>query len=333
MSSADPWAWLGLLKWSLSHSDGTQSSDISPMSEEDKAFLEKVMSEGIIDEGKRMKFILEEATKAMEYYKARSLGDKDITDPPISDDDLEDLLQELRDIVEQIDYARAFCSLQGLPFLIGCIEERKAVPESIRMMCTGIMCTLASNNPPVQQQLLELGAIKSLSDIFFLEDTTMKMKARIIQAISSIVRNHEMAENVFCGLPQAGSLFAEGLNPKSSQQLKSRSLFFFRALVTSDTADETRAGLFENIILCLADYYLEEESNPPDLREMAIACLQQLLEQKKGVEIILKRRDTLAALGVQRISKFRALTGEDKEFAQPELEMWEGFMILLARAS
>lgn len=163
---ADPWAWLGLLKWSLSYSDGTRdSSDISPMSKEDKEFLEKVMSEGIIDEGKRMKFILEEATKAMEYYRSKAMAKdpSDVSDPPISDEDLEGLLQELRDIVEQIDYARAFCSLQGLPFLIGCIDESQTIPENIRMICGGIISTMCQNNPPVQKQLLELGAIKSLS--------------------------------------------------------------------------------------------------------------------------------------------------------------------------
>ena len=178
----NPWAWLGLLKWSLSYSDGTRpSDDISPMSDEDRAFLEKVMAEGIIDENERMKFVLQEATKAMDYYKSKASGDENISDPPISDDDLEDLLQELRDIVEQIDYARAFCSLQGLPFLLGCVEER-AVPELIRNICTGILSTLCQNNPPVQKQLLELGVLKTLSDVFFSNDTSSAMKAKLMQA-------------------------------------------------------------------------------------------------------------------------------------------------------
>ena len=42
--SGDPFAWLGLLKWSLAYSDGTKPSEGAvPMSPEDKAFLEKVM--------------------------------------------------------------------------------------------------------------------------------------------------------------------------------------------------------------------------------------------------------------------------------------------------
>jgi len=61
--------------------------------------------------------------------------------------------------------------------------------------------------------------------------------------------------------------------------------------------------------------------------------LETLLLQNKAVDIILTRKDTLAALGVSRISSMRSLTGEEKEFAQEELERWEAFMILLARAS
>jgi hypothetical protein len=159
----------------------------------------------------------------------------------------------------------------------------------------------------------------------------MAMKAKVMQAIGSIVRNDEVAESVFCNLPQASALLAEGLNKQSSQQLKSRTLFFFRAFITSDTAEPTRVGVFENAILYVADHYLDQ-SAPPDLREMAIAFLDQLLEQQKGVGVVLKRKDTLAALGVNRISLLRSLTGEEREYVATELEYWESFMVLLARA-
>ncbi|CAM9464550.1 unnamed protein product [Ectocarpus sp. 6 AP-2014] len=49
-----PDAWLGLLKWTLSHQDGTEPSDARPMGDEDRAWLEKVVSEGIRDDFKTM---------------------------------------------------------------------------------------------------------------------------------------------------------------------------------------------------------------------------------------------------------------------------------------
>jgi len=241
----NPWAWAGLLKWTLNHADGTQdNSNLTPMTAEDKAFLEKVMREGIIDEGERMKFILKEASSAMEYYRQKSLSSgKEIEEsPPITEEALEDLLQELRDIVEQIDYARAFCSLQGLPFLLGCIQQA-AVPQSIRLVSLGILATVGQNNPPVQHQLLELGAIKTLSDLYFgriefeseSESTPINssaVKTKIMQSLGAMVRNHEVAETVFVNLPQAPELLRSGLDPhqtertKPSVSLRSKTLFF-----------------------------------------------------------------------------------------------------------
>jgi hsp70-interacting protein len=206
-------------------------------------------------------------------------------EPPISDDALKDLLQELRDIVEPIDYARAFLSLKGLPFLLGCILETKAVLE------------------------IQL--------------------ARIMHATSSCVRNHEVAETVFAHLEQAPALMAPCIDPKfqPSSSLQSITLFFLRALVTSDTATPSRVHSFSGPIVYVIDHCLQE-SNTPDLRETALALLVQLLEQKKSSNAILLRTDYLAALGVQR-----DLTGEDRDYAQTELESWTSLMILLARAT
>ena len=42
--SADQFAWLGLLKWSLQYQDGTSDTEVTEMTEENKRFLEKVRS-------------------------------------------------------------------------------------------------------------------------------------------------------------------------------------------------------------------------------------------------------------------------------------------------
>ena len=65
-SNNTPFAWLGLLKWSLAYSDGTTQSEAQPMNSKDIAFLEKVMAEVIIDEGERMKTILKDLTDSLQ---------------------------------------------------------------------------------------------------------------------------------------------------------------------------------------------------------------------------------------------------------------------------
>jgi len=355
MADGNPWAWTGLLKWSLNYVDGTQDNEnATPLSAEDRAFLEKVMKEGIVDEGERMTFILQQATDAMEYYRISSSSyetdesknyndgegkdheENSVGKEPISEEELEELLQELRDIVEQIDYARAFCSMGGLQFLLGCIQQQE-VPESIRCGSLQILSTVSQNNPPVQQQLLEIGAIKTLCDLFFLESTKDKTRTKIMQCISSIVRNHDVSEQVFTALPQAVDLIFQGLDPTlATTSLRSTTLFFLKAFLTSDLTDRKRMEIFQGVLLFVIDTYIlgeEEGSSSSQLRELAVAFLEQvLIDHKGGTRIVLMRKKALVGRAVKCIASLRTLTGDDREYAEPELEHWENFMVLLARA-
>jgi hsp70-interacting protein len=361
----DPWAWLGLLKWSLSYSDGTQESSksMTPLSAEDKAFLEKVMKEGIIDENERMKTILKEVTAVIETWKqeAEANGDSQPNSATFStqeqDDEMQDRLQELRDIVEQIDFARAFAAMKGLNFLLGCIQERQCIPKSMRGMCLGIVATMCQHNPPVQKELLELGAIRILSDVFFIEhderavdgnDTDGQLRARILQAISANVRSHDLAEAVFCELEQAPRLIAFGLTGGSENavtdpapvQLRQRTLFFLKALLTSDSSTRERVERFSGCIGYVIDARMldltetESKSTSPDIRELALGLVEQILEQKSSVNVVLDRKDVLAAAAVRRITEIRNMSlAEEKEYAAVELASWEKVLGLLARAT
>ena len=380
----EQWAWLGLLKWTLAHQDGTRPSSESPaitmMSDEDKAFLETVMAEGIIDEGERMKFILQEFSKAMDYYKhtasssntsttgssgsssstGTSTSQEEKEEPqeppaPPNEVDLEELLQELRDIVEQVDYARGFVNLKGCHYLLGAISAMTTtttttttttsvpvVPTELRNMCLGILATLAQNNPPVQKELLELGAIKTLSEHFLLETTPLSTKTKIMQALSAMVRCYDFTEAVFEALPQAPLLMVQGLSSDPSaanNSLRAKTLFFLRAFLASDNGTPVRANKFQHAIAMIADTdspYLNSNSNNDDfvaiqLRESALALLQQLLERRLAVTLLLQRKQHLASLGIQRIQQLRAAKGEEAELTSVELQLWEAFLIQLAR--
>lgn len=337
-TDSDPqWAWLGLLKWSLSYSDGTRpSSETVQMSAEDKKFLETVMKEGIIDENERMKEILIDLTSALEVYKGISEGKEELKQP--DQDELKDLLGELRDIVEQIDYARAFAAMKGFPFLLGCAQERTAVPRAIRIACLGVVATMCQNNPPLQMDLLEMGSIKILSDLYFKESPTEeatdvdadgKMRARIVQALSANVRNHATAEQVFCSVQQAPSLMETALGVHNGRphhqtplNLRKRALFFLRALITSDSSDRERVQLFANSIQHIVDTHLDAEQNF-EIRELSLELLNQILEQKLSVNVVLDNRINLTRTGAERTTEIESLTGEDLEFAQVELQHWQ----------
>lgn len=363
-SSSDPFAWLGLLKWSLSYSDGTRPSDesMTPMGPEDKSFLEKVMKEGIIDENERMKTILKIVTTQMEAWRTATYTDEEAGE-------IVDFLQELRDIVEQIDYARAFAAMKGLVFLLGCVQEKDLMPQSIRIMSLGIISTMCQHNPPVQKELLELGALRILSDLFFetnasdarADDARGALRASIIQAISASVRSHDLAESVFCQLEQAPRLIAAGLgvngdtNNNSSEfssstleeiqipfSVRKRTLFFLRAFITSDTSTRQRFHRFASCIIYSVDSSLlvppsasnDRDGDVSELVELVLATIEQILVQRVSVDAILSRKEPLVAAAIQRISFIRKMTNsDDRKFAQVELEYWERLVTLLARAT
>jgi len=361
-------AWLGLLKWSLSYVDGTVPSEESPqfkeMSAEDKAFLEDVMKNGIIDEGERLKTILSEMVAYLESLlnqnpKSSSTESTPPTATPTttaSEKSVEDvivLLEELQDIVEQIDFAKSFAAMGGIQFLVGCASKGDIVPQPIRSSCLAILATLCQNNPAVQYMMLDQGNIPKLIQLYFDQITSEAdsnndtLRMRTMQAMSSTIRNHDMAEKIFCMNSEGIKMIESGLglysdedvvgeantHPTSPLSLRRRTLFFVQALVTSDSADADRIKLFKACVQYIVQKYVdpEMESNA-ELREMALSMLHRLLDQKKCINAILDFKQNLVGLGVNRVSVLRSLEGEEREYAAEELYLWELMIVELARA-
>jgi hypothetical protein len=94
--------------------------------------------------------------------------------------------------------------------------------------------------------------------------------------------------------------------------IRKRTLFFLRALITSDTTSIQRIQLFQSHIVYVIDNILlvsKESSNShidDDIVEMALGMIQQLLEQRISVNAILTRKHPLAAIAIQRISALRS---------------------------
>ena len=90
--------WLGLLQWSLAHSDGTSSStQVQRMGDEDRQWLEAVMRDNVKDEPASMNRIMADIVSMLDANTCCE-----------NEDRIEMMLEELRDIVEQIDMAQIF---------------------------------------------------------------------------------------------------------------------------------------------------------------------------------------------------------------------------------
>lgn len=356
-------AWLGLLKWSLNYVDGTVPSEESPafkqMSAEDRAFLEDVMKNGIIDEGQRMKTILSSLVSYLDDRLGVSSEQDGDNDNIASTDHVSELLLELKDIVDQIDFAKSFAVMGGIDFLLGCSANGNKVPETVRIGCLAVLSTLSQNNPHVQFMMLERGSIIKLLQMYFAtfqqllttttnnnnnecdderESTGVSLRAKIVQATSSSIRNHEMAEKIFCMNDDGIKMIESGLGmiendniAHSHQDLRKKSLFFLQALVTSDFADSNRISKFGKAIQFVTSFLNPENEDSQEIREMSLSMLNRILERGLYVNCILDLKHTIVNVGVRRVTYLRQADGEEKEYTQEELNLWESLLVNIAR--
>jgi len=266
-----------------------------------------------------------------------------------------EILLQLRDIIEQIDYAKAFASMGGITFLMKCTSERKHVPRSVRAQCLGVLSMICQNNPSVQHAMLEQNSMHYLSDLYFVEFPLKKsstveevdgmVRSRIIQALSCSIRNHALAESKFCMENKSKLLLESGLGlhtehetlPPPPLTLRKRTLFFLQALLTSDSSDEKRITLFTSSLHYIVNNFLDVDNpigSSVEIREMALTLFTCILSQQKFVSSIIGMRGTIVTLGVKRVSNIRTMEGsEEYNLYAEELDLWERLIVNLARAS
>jgi len=141
---------LNLLKWSLSQSDGTSPSEATPMTEQDRKWLAEVMRESVKDDASRLLEIYKSFLVAIEN------GFKDVQPT-----DLLSLIEELRDITEQIDMAQIFVKYGGINALVHFIQS-ESIPIIVRSNAASAIGTLAQNNLKVQEEFLSNNYINKL---------------------------------------------------------------------------------------------------------------------------------------------------------------------------
>lgn len=324
MASADQGIWLGLLKWSLQHSDGTAPSLQSSMSDEDKSFLEKVMREYTRDEPARMREIMVDLVVFVEpSHAARVDGD---APTPKSDEEVEALLEELRDIVEQIDMAQVFAKFGGLQCILAVLEKTSAGVDCRAMACSVLAC-LAQNNLHVQEQIYAQGLVARLSILtaqylMSPSDGQRVFGSKILHALSCSIRNHPAAEELF-SLAHAHAVLGAAMVGGGGGSLwgaagggraacMRRAVYLAEALLSSDTCSAARLGKIVPAVVpaCFGGLCGEDV----DLREGTLRLLLAVLGSTVGHAALCTggvHHDALLAALAQRRSV--SLADDDQE--------------------
>jgi hypothetical protein len=266
--------WLNLLKWSLSQSDGTSPSEATPMTEQDRKWLAEVMRESVKDDASRLLEIYKSFLVAIEN------GFKDVQPT-----DLLSLIEELRDITEQIDMAQIFVKYGGINALVHFIQS-ESIPIIVRSNAASAIGTLAQNNLKVQEEFLSNNYINKLVQLC-LNVQSFELSSKILLALSCIVRGYQSTENIFCQ-QYVSVLIPFALHSADTNMIR-RILFLSLALISSnDNASNPtlKAALFANNLLPEI-FSLLLTFDDPDITESVLQIILTFFEYTATSELII----------------------------------------------
>lgn len=336
---ADPNKWLGLMKWSMKYTDGTVPSEFREMPEEDKAFLERVLAEGVMDETERIRDVLrildgehpsvvfakktENAAEVQEVSAGSEEQEEKASDEQL-DEYKDALLDELLSRIDQIDNAMNFVKMNGLATMLALIKENDRA--TTRALAAEVSSVVVQNNPFCQDAAVKIGLLEVLCQLTRDADTTCKVKALL--AISCLVRNHDAAEERFLSDRCDGLKVLETLLINESDlRLQRKALFFLRYLVRSSPAT-AGAALDSGVFVNSAIRFIA--SDDVDLCESAIEGLTEFAGLGPDFAANLKTPELeLVAKLQQRIEQIDALEGDEKEYLLEARRMAEDLKQIL----
>lgn len=194
--------WTGLLKWTIKQTDGTKSTDIPELTQDQRDWLEEVFKSLARDDVKEMKKLLSELEKNFE-------------DPEKTEEVL-NALEELRDLLDVLDAPINFCKIGGM-FQIFEASVNEKVPISVRKSCLAILTSCAQNNPFVQTFFSKIDFMRIFA---FTESNDETLRLRSISALASILRgNFLVTKRIFLANSGLETLLKLAEEEKSEQIL------------------------------------------------------------------------------------------------------------------
>ncbi|GAB4833845.1 hypothetical protein Ancab_032092 [Ancistrocladus abbreviatus] len=293
--------WEGLLKWSLSHADGTAPQ--RHLSDEDRKWFMEAMQAHSIDVIKRMKEITQVMQTPEQVLEAQGVTPADI----------EDMLDELQEHVESIDMANDLHSIGGLVPLLGYLKNSHA---NIRAKAADVVTTIVQNNPRSQQLVMEANGLESLLNNFT-SDPDIDVRTKALGAISSLIRHNKPGIAAF-RLANGYAALRDALSSESVKfQRKALNLIHYLLHeIHSDFLVVNDLG-FPRIMMHLAS------SEDAGVREAALQGLLELAHYKteETSSSLLAEDVKMKQLLEDRIKDFSLMSPEDLGAAKEERQL------------
>ncbi|XP_019059366.1 PREDICTED: uncharacterized protein LOC104823413 [Tarenaya hassleriana] len=294
--------WEGLLKWSLSHSDGATSS--RHLSEEDRRWFMEAMQSHTIDAISRMREISH--IMKMPHHILVSQG--------VTIDDIEGLLDELQEHVESIDMANDLHSIGGLVPLLSYLTNSHA---KIRAKAADVVTTIVQNNPRSQQLVMEANGFEPLLSNF-VSDPDITVRTKSLGAISSLIRHNQPGISAFRLANGYAALRDALVSDVPRFQRKALNLIHYLLRESNSDCKIVKDLGFPRVMIHLAS------NDDMEIREFALRGLLELAREESDRRSIrnLGRVDSkLKQLLEERIQGIIHMSPEDQSAVREERQL------------
>ncbi|KAH7548460.1 hypothetical protein JRO89_XS14G0137500 [Xanthoceras sorbifolium] len=269
----------GMLQWAIGHSDPVKlketSQDVQRLSSGE---LKKRQLEIKTDKE------LMEKLKMPSDAQLMQIAIDDLNNSSLSLEDRYRALQELLILVEPIDNANDLSKLGGLAVLI---RELNHPDTEVRKLSAWILGKASQNNPFVQKQILELGALMKLMKM--VKSSYIEEAVKALFAVSALVRNNLAGQELFYA--EAGDLMLQDLLSNSSIdiRLRRKAVFLVGDLVECQLENTYTAELpFLSNRLFLKSVVELTASTDLDLQEKALVAIKNLLQLRTTEALVLQ---------------------------------------------
>ncbi|XP_022774788.1 hsp70 nucleotide exchange factor FES1 isoform X2 [Durio zibethinus] len=266
----------GMLQWAIGHSDSAKlketAQDVQRLSPSELNQRQLEIKE------------LVEKLKMPSDAQLMQIALDDLNNSSLSIEDRHHALQELLILVEPIDNANDFCKLGGLAVII---RELNHPDPDIRKISAWILGKASQNNPYVQKQVLELGALAKLMEM--VNSSSADEATKAFYAVSALIRNNVAGQQLF--YVEAGDKMLQDIlsNPSVDARLRRKAVFLVGDLAECqlENIDKAEMPFFSNHLFLKSVVDLTA-SNDLDLQDKALVAIKNLLQLRTTEATVFK---------------------------------------------
>ncbi|CAL9246717.1 unnamed protein product [Arabidopsis halleri] len=266
----------GMLHWAIGHSDPATLKEAAKDAEK--------MS---LDELQKRQLELKELVEKLKMpsdAKLMQIAIDDLKNSSLSLEDRHRALQELLILVEPIDNANDLSKSGGLRVVAG---ELNHDDTEVRKLAAWVLGKASQNNPFVQEQVLELGALTTL--IKMVNSSSAEEAVKALFAVSALIRNNIAGQDMFYAAH--GYIMLKDVMSNGSLDIKLRRKAVF---LVGDLAESQLQNTGKDELPIFKDrFFLKSVVDlivvlDLDLQEKALTAIQTLLQLKSVEPRILK---------------------------------------------